>query len=234
VLSGCSAGGVGTLNNIDWLNSHFNEDLESPTVKVRGLPFSGMFVENVDDYDGTQTSNECADDCYKLWSLNGTYPMSGIDNCIQNSGDDYRDCMRTDLIVHHVETPVFMVEEMFDSAAIWGFRGDSSELSEGLEYALNYGTEARKAITDSGNEQNGFWMASCVGHCQQANNMARSMIDGQTLEETFVAWYEESSNSGKAPSLVEQCGRDGEMWPPCNQMVRDGLCGWPGAPETFV
>lgn len=73
--------------------------------------------------------------------------------------------MRTDQIVHHVDTPLFLVEEQFDIAAIFGFRADSNNITEGLKYAEKYGEEARYAITHTGHEHNGFWMSSCVGHC---------------------------------------------------------------------
>lgn len=69
VLSGCSAGGVGSMNNIDWLNKYLNKDEEDGEgVKVRGLPFSGMFAGGFNDFDGTLASEDCAEPAYNLWS----------------------------------------------------------------------------------------------------------------------------------------------------------------------
>jgi hypothetical protein len=54
ILSGGSAGAVGSMMNLDWLDGYLNTDQSNKSVRVTGLPFSGMFVGDITDYDGSQ------------------------------------------------------------------------------------------------------------------------------------------------------------------------------------
>ncbi len=43
MLTGGSAGGVGTFHNLDWLSNEFKEKGKNKNVKVKGAPLAGWF-----------------------------------------------------------------------------------------------------------------------------------------------------------------------------------------------
>lgn len=125
--------------NLDWLNNLYNQDTSKPAVKVTGLPFSGMFVGDITDYDGSQESEDCVQTAFDLWSHNSTYALQGFDNCVEQFPFHIEGCLREDLLFQAIDTPAFLVEEQYDTSGIYGFRHDQMDISMGLDYAKEYG-----------------------------------------------------------------------------------------------
>lgn len=80
VLSGCSSGGVGVHYNLDWFKDTVTSDKNGKDAIVLGLPYSSFFPE-VDQYESTYytLTEETAEYYYNFFSLNGTYPLTGVD-----------------------------------------------------------------------------------------------------------------------------------------------------------
>ncbi|CAB9517600.1 Pectin acetylesterase [Seminavis robusta] len=178
VVGGCSAGGLSTLLHCDrWADAI---QQYSPEAKVVCAPESGFFI----DY------NETASLTY------GNLMRDGIElhqpmlpsGCTQHESDTSQ-CVYAENIVQHIETPVFVMQSLYDD---WG-RG-AVKLSNGnVEAIEKFGALVKQTVLDvtknqsMGSDQNGVFLVSCEEHCGGFD----VEVNGFKKLEALKVWYEQ-------------------------------------------
>eukprot|EP01127_Copromyxa_protea_P000669 TRINITY_DN10572_c0_g1_i1.p1 TRINITY_DN10572_c0_g1~~TRINITY_DN10572_c0_g1_i1.p1 ORF type:complete len:364 (+),score=65.55 TRINITY_DN10572_c0_g1_i1:74-1093(+) len=190
VISGCSAGGLATYLHVDWWASHF-----SSSVKVRGLPDSGFFLDynsplaNVPQY-GTNLR-------WVFKEMNCTFGVN--QDCIKANVAAPEKCMFAEHTGPHIKIPIFPLQSMFDS---W----QSAHILGSNETApMNkYGQLLEKRIKASvlSNSKNGLFLDSCFHHCGEWDAIN---IGGQDSARAFDSWYKTGKNGAHLQNKVYPC-----------------------------
>ena len=120
LFTGDSAGGMGTIVNVDWFAS------QMPSAYVRGAPLAGWFFPGL---ASDQPSNPWAPPSYYAnWiqgiaggpgsnaSVYDLYDGYAMPNCMaaQPAGDEFR-CLSAHVFVPFIQTKIFVMENNFDT-----------------------------------------------------------------------------------------------------------------------
>eukprot|EP01083_Nonionella_stella_P001229 3594_1 len=127
LVSGCSAGGIGTFANGDWISRRLHQENAKMTVKA--APVAGwFFAGNCTDEQNAEWDWAPPND-YPHWSTNRTGGI-GHDNSSQLLWESYLDTECTSKVtpswhcgtVHvgykYMQTPIMVLENMYDSEQI--------------------------------------------------------------------------------------------------------------------
>lgn len=199
----------------------FLNDSGLESIKLTGLPYSGFFPGNgITDYNGGEDYITRWNEGTDLWTKNKSEASITYGKCFANEADPTR-CTTSDVLLQYIEEPFFLVEESYDTYAIWTAHQDSEKEILGLKYAKDYENKAKAAIETLPSNA-GYFMTSCVGHCWATGyTMEQISIDGTTLADAWSKWH--SSDANEEVRIIEQCEK---QWPPCNYYYSQGKCQW--------
>eukprot|EP00978_Attheya_sp_CCMP212_P032821 scaffold129780_cov53-Attheya_sp.AAC.2 len=177
VIGGCSAGGLSTILHCDKWADRIRD--HSSQVKVACAPESGFFM----DYNATSSPT------YGDLMVDGVLFHQPVlpSNCVANEIDPSV-CVFAENVVKYVETPLFIMQPIYDSwargsVALSG--GDSQEIN-------NFGATLTSTIIENvmtiavNSDAHGIYLDSCLRHC----NGWDVEIDGVKKIDAFKLWYE--------------------------------------------
>jgi hypothetical protein len=220
LLTGCSAGGIGTFANLDWLQTKLGSQ-----VTVKGAPVAGWFF-----------AGNCTDEQQDLWAPPNDYPHyeagtfggTGHDNSSSVLWDSYLDpvctanvkvpwhCQSAHVMYKYARASIFVLENQFDSEQIVDQMFlPSTKTAKTREYVEYFGENMRRSMNQLiGSKKDGLFSASCYDHCSGINigSGARTKIGGYDVTDLTGDWFWETN---KLPhTVIDDCKSNNGL--PCN------------------
>lgn len=242
LLTGNSAGGLGVFYNLDWLAERF------PNADVKGAPTAGWFLpaalphDLVDVYPpsdfphfyagthgNSQTIPGAPEAAIALFNSRGILPA----DCVAaQEADQWWACFSVHKQYPYIKTPVFVVENQFDTNQIFSSAGhvpksptNASEAAAVQRYVAMYGEAMRNSTAQVLNDvpvtkkrvPDGLFHPSCFQH--EVNITERITPPGaggtpQSWPLLLGDWFFEQNEYQQYHRLVERCS--GEL--PCNTL----------------
>ena len=170
LLTGCSAGGVGTYGNVDWLASVL------PHARVQGAPIAGLFFSvNASDSPEWAPPSD-----WPHWSKNEsagpgrTAELSQLwqgllhKECAaaQPAGAEFR-CGSAGVLYPYLRSPMFILENQFDSYQLFtSMQLPQKKTALEGEYVDYFGKAMRSTLGQVALKPgDGVFGASCLDHC---------------------------------------------------------------------
>jgi len=226
LFAGSSAGGIGTIHNIDWVRDFF----PSSTV-VKGAPLGGWFVPGdapdqpnaafppsqwPDWSMGKVTPWGVAGGEYDVWS---PYHNPG---CAQAFPPNGSSCISASAAYQYIKTPMYIMENNYDANQLASFGFPSTTHSEMAQNYMRYYGRAMRNSTAQVNLKpaDGLFLSSCFDHTAGlgVGSDFHTRINGKDPGALLGEWfYDRLPASDRI--VVDDCG---EL--PCNPTCTD----WPG------
>ena len=209
VLTGCSAGGMGTFYNCDFVAAKF------PNAKIRCRPEAGYFGLPIATYDsfttGTKENATQMHHLGNLWSFrinpwNLESPESKA--CQATMKDTTESCQITQKGVNvccalppylypYINTPMFVSQNTADAYQVFQQGGCPKVANEKtrdyLEYLRGILANSLEEVIVQGKKKNqdGIFAPACLKHCMYwtAGDNKAATIRGKSLQEVFGDWY---------------------------------------------
>jgi hypothetical protein len=248
LLSGGSAGGIGTFKNLDYLQDRL------PGATVKGAPNAGWFfpaalpsdLESVyapSDWAhfsvGTHGNKFSVNSSFNeflhrdLWQDTGLYPPACV---ADQKPDQYWACASVDKLYRYIKAPLYVAENQYDTNQIYAQEHAPRDPSSAAEtqmvarYIAMYGEAMRNSTAQLiGNatlakkpRPDGIFHPSCLQHGVSAS------LDGMSYLEIMTDWFFERNKLSQYYRIVEQCHNStGGL--PCNpspncQFAASGGC----------
>ena len=233
LLTGGSAGGLGTFANADWLNNEFkqkanNKDLVFKAAPVCGWFFSGNTTDQLNDpmmppndyphWVAHQTGGEGHDN-----SINVLWDSYLSPSCVNGLGANLSwHCGSVHNLYKYIETPFFVMQNKFDTNQLKAqFHLPSNTVNnETIGYVEYFGVDTDRSIVtqmiDITNDKNGLFYASCFDHgggLGIGTNAAITKISGYNSSELVGDWFWERN---KLPHYVYDTCNNNTYQLPCN------------------
>ena len=199
VLTGGSAGGIGTWINVDWLQS------ELTSAKVYGAPIAGFYAFAT-LYTGQghfqppwPFNREVWPAHTKLWS--SFVPTA----CAESLGEaDASWCMLSNFSAPTVKAPMFVIEAQTDEVQLmyhdgvpgWAGRGKDKETNA---FLLEWKQNQTKQLETTLKASDGWFNPACWLHT--AFDSKAPTIESQSFVEAFDDWFR-----GRTVRLADACG----------------------------
>jgi ribosome maturation protein SDO1 len=212
ILTGSSAGGLGTYNNIDYVASRLSG------VRVVGVPQGGWYFPYVATYSRWEQGLPPDFDGKPYYDLYHSYLN---ENCVSAHKTNPWNCTTVLIIYPYIKTPLYVAENMYDSDKILARLHCPHEVNDKtIEFAMYYGLEARRSMEMVGNstKHDGIYMPACFDHTGDLSKFTTSpKINGTTFAESLGDWY---FGRGKFPTqLVDTC-RTINCTPGCKKLEK--------------
>jgi len=240
LLTGDSAGGMGTFYNVDWLA----DTLTWATVK--GVPVAGWFFPGFTDNQPEATW--APPSTYQEWINNESgfmkaelayiallYNSYVHPNCLENEPLALH-CGTVTVLYKHIKSPLFVLQNMYDTNQLSaellmpGCSGDSCTDNQ-TGYVRYFGRSSRNSIQQiltNEDKKDGFFMPSCYDHTQGINIEGKTDINGFLPTELVGNWFFNRWQGRSPIRVIDDCPADLPCNPHCNTMVPE-----PGPqPET--
>ena len=200
VLTGCSAGGIGTFYNADWLASQF----DAAQTKVVGNPQAGWFGLDINDYDDWVHGKPNPDPHYfnsSSWLMNIDQmhvPGQGdaIDRCLAaDPSAGLQLCSSVPRMYPFTETPLFVSENTADSYQVFAQGGAPQTLANATTAYVDYlhgilaGSLHVTVIGGKKKAMDGLYSPACLAHCLQFSGDKAPLVAGKTHQQAVGDWY---------------------------------------------
>eukprot|EP01060_Flectonema_neradi_P006771 TRINITY_DN1462_c0_g1_i1.p1 TRINITY_DN1462_c0_g1~~TRINITY_DN1462_c0_g1_i1.p1 ORF type:complete len:382 (+),score=83.26 TRINITY_DN1462_c0_g1_i1:52-1197(+) len=216
LLSGESAGGIGVFNNANFVMDML------PHAEVMAMPVAGWyFPENTHSYP-EWLSGEDIPYNYAFCQIATRFFSSYLDKyCTADFSGDKRRCLDATVNYDYIKTPLFVMENMYDSQQINDELLCPGQCVPGYKEA--YGTWMRntmqKYVMASPKANNGLFMPSCYDHTADLCVGHDVMVNKTTFRQAAGDWF----FNRKTIRYIDDC--DGSL--PCNTMCSTGRCADP-------
>ena len=196
LLTGCSAGGIGTFENIDYLASAL------PGVRVSGNPQAGWFGLPISDYAHV-TADRPDPDPYHLressWLLHANaYRHPPYERCVATRGAAFNvTCLSPPYFYPYLQTAIFVSENTLDSYQFYvqGLAPRGDVTPKVIQYArflhAMLAGSLTKSILDGGGKQahDGLFSPACLAHCLRFSGAGAPTVRGVAHYEALGNWY---------------------------------------------
>lgn len=174
VVSGCSAGGLASIIHGDYVS-----DLMGTETKVRIMSDSGFFLDFTGK--GVDYSRLMKWVYFTMKSKGGLHPK-----CVEFYHQDAYKCIFAEYTLPFVQTPVFMLQSIYDEWQMDNVLGDRHP-----SLFNEFGKETMKRLKNSVFifEKNSGFVDSCLHHCGDFWNTI--YINSTTQSQAFNLWYNE-------------------------------------------
>ena len=227
LLTGCSAGGAGTLTNADTLT-----DMLPAAAAVKAAPMSGWFWPGLSE-DHSQADGWCSPSKFPDYNagrptncsmiegnyrgLIGLYDAYPHPACVAALGASSSwKCYTMHVSAQYIRTPLFIAENRFDSVQI---NGDGElppaqrDTAAGKAFLAYYGRAMNASLQQFSQREGGasdaLFVPSCFEHCTDMGLSDKLQVNGVRLAEALGSWFFER---GAVPRvLADDCGDA-----PCN------------------
>lgn len=225
ILSGDSAGGIGTWVNLDYLSDYLKSAGNSD-VRVVGAPIAGFYFFADHPYQGpdhtsswlTNFSASGIEHAYNVW-------QSYVDeSCYEahkaSSESNPSACLLSNNSFPYIENEAFVIEAQTDQVVLenhdWvppaPLLCDKPE-TEYVRYWHNTMTRALAPLMDESNTRNGVFNPACYIHTSFA--IDGPIIEGNSYKTAMGNWYfNRTDPSGY--NLADDCGSDLYCNPTCS------------------
>ena len=200
VLTGISAGGIGTITHANWIQSTLDDILGQGNARAVAVPDSGWYL-NAKPYRYLPDGFVCTE-----LAVPAAWFQAWHDpECSAANTDDPSVCYCGRWMFRHVRVPIFIAETQFDRQQIYTEDGvpehDGSEAVR--EYIEYFGDFMRNELYVVGNSTtSGLFSPSCLLHGVQYNFI---YAEGQNYQETLACWYFNRDNC--KPRVMDYCGQ---------------------------
>lgn len=186
IVGGISAGGIGTLNNVDYIAEAF------PHATVTGYLNGGWFipVEDYGQFDGTSDESVMGKTIATAQAL---YDPFVDETCRAIYGPMPVFCILGPIVQPFLRSRIFVAEMIFDAEQIFIEHGTPAVENSTVAAYIGFFGEAMSTSTlyalpvNSGVTQStGLYLASCLGHYVDWNLIE---VESQSLQTTFHNWY---------------------------------------------
>ena len=237
LLTGASAGGIGTLLNVDWLS------LKLPSANVKAVPVAGWFFPRSIEDEGSSVyippndyphfaAGSQGNDMLEMVNTTSTPLWQVVPDhlCSHFEEDNPETCGIIDVMYKYIRSPIFTVQTQFDGEQIF-FAFETPLVPMGVaeihrveDYIKMYGEAMRKSlqqIVDGDSifpkpHPDGLFASSCILH----GNPPDALIDGMDFITLAHDWFFQINRYESRHQLIEMCS-NGERSLPCN---RKHLC----------
>ena len=209
VVKGCSAGGLATIINVDRVAEVVRAAV--PGVAVVGLPDAGYFM----DHNNTVGSPTWTP-LYQ-WVSEAQNVTPSVDaGCVQHYlpvGQEWR-CFMAQYAAPFISTPTFFAQDLDDSWQLtnifqlpctpYAGKGDCNAAQLALVDQYYTDTLAALAPVFASSVHGGF-ITACVQHCHSNIDFCfgGEIVEGQSLRDTFGAWYAHTVQGVDVPTGVK-------------------------------
>eukprot|EP01083_Nonionella_stella_P033156 90760_1 len=229
LLTGHSAGGLGTLINIDWL--YDKRPAQNPPI-LKGAPVCGWFTAGNEDEADTQVS---PDDFPNF--IAGTHGGLGHDDTLYALWDSYVPpacfaafgrnlawkCLSVHNLYQYIQAPLFIMQNKYDTNQIeqqFLMPSPSNQYDEDtIDYVGYFGEQTDFSMSYNMNRMmdkgDGLFYPSCYDHGTHigiGNDMDLITINGQNSSEVVGDWFWDRS----AAKIVQDICNNNNNKLPCN------------------
>lgn len=259
LLTGGSAGSMGTYFNVDWLA----ERLSKYDIAVKGAPNAGWYTpgslpgdlpeifapSDFNRYTAGGKGNAWYD---TIMLLNGTVALDRFrmkellsPDCLAARGDaEWWACASVDVAYKYIKSPLFNVHSQYDSNQIFSTKGfvpkdpeTEEELAAVESYISMWGEATRvsmqqvldDATVTTKDYPDGLFSTSCLSHGTWGTT-----IDGMTWQTIVRDWFFDLGEMKDYYRLMETCDvEEGGIELPCNEAKNCGFQAQPPKPEPY-
>ena len=204
ILTGCSAGGIGTFGNCDFAAETF------PDAMVACRPEAGWFGLPIATYDEFTKSITPADP-HHFSTINWTAQIEtytpqteAYKTCVQKADFDAKDvcannaekcCQSVPYIYPYLKTPIFVSENSADSYQCFTQGRCPHSMTKDVEdyvlYLRNLLTMSmgKKVVNGGKKDQDGLFAPACLAHAMHWNDSPDATVEGKNLQQAFGDWY---------------------------------------------
>ncbi len=208
IVKGCSAGGLATILNTDYARARISAAV--PGVTVIGLPDAGYFLD-ANNTAGQPSYTPLYE--YVAQMQNATAAMSPACLASYPAAEQWK-CFMAQYAAPFVQTPLFFAQDLDDSwqmsnilqlgcSPSAGKPGNCNAAQMQALYTYRNTTlNALKPVFSS--SIHGGFFTDCVQHCHTNIQMCytNATSQGQTMQETFWAWYQKTVQGVPPPANV--------------------------------
>ena len=241
LLSGASAGGIGTFQNADWLGSRLRA--LSPQVSFKASPQAGAFfvnskVEMMAQYTfgyrfGFNAAFLFADYVFSFIRGIGKHASDPFldQSCMAAHPRREHQCWSADIHYRYIETPLYVAQNRFDSnqageifgASWWPFPlNRAKHKAKEAAYLRYFGQQTvngiGREVINQTTKRDGLFMPSCFQHtgnlCMAGGSLIQNVSYAQSLGDWFTATVD---TRGSLPhQLLDDCNTKQGTQAPCN------------------
>ncbi len=202
LLTGCSAGGIGTFANCDYVAGRFPQ-----ASKVRCRPEAGWFGLAIDTY-AQFTDKIVPPDPHHFISANWTDRIkpwieddAGFQECVANGNPDptcpsaERCCTLVPYYYPYIKTPTFVSENTADSYQVFAqglcphAETPQVEAYVGYLHDILAGSMTQQVVHGNKVAQDGIFAPACLAHCMTWTGNKAATVRGKSLGQAFGDWY---------------------------------------------
>mmetsp|Transcript_54628 Transcript_54628/g.152479 ORF Transcript_54628/g.152479 Transcript_54628/m.152479 type:complete len:449 (+) Transcript_54628:3-1349(+) len=227
VLSGTSAGGIGTFHSADWFGGRLaalSQARGHAPPKFVAMPIAGIFfpinfpvlfevfeLGVVTPYDGVASNF--------VDFLEGPFIHPGCVAAAKRKHLDLDWCFDVGFMMEHVETPLFVLSNRFDAMHINMFglcppsvcSGNATANSDGGEFVRFYGQKVNDTVAhlSSKRPSTGFFIPSEFQHDENFGTYfwdEEKAIKGVSLRAAFEVWHKQMLSAMPAATAFTQPG----------------------------
>lgn len=226
VLTGCSAGGIGTFGNCDYVAKQFPgaRVVCRPEAGYFGLPIKTYktYIAGLPDHDMHHISNANWTQQVISWVKTEPTPMAACvaDGSAWVQPDDDCDgdeelllcCHSPPYFMPYIETPLFVSEATADAYQVFtqgaAPEEDTPQVVAYVEYLRGILSGSLERVVARGKrlEQNGLFAPACLQHCMSWNGSSAGLVQGKDLQEAFGDWYNGRAKGAAAMLLDNNTG----------------------------
>lgn len=205
LLTGGSAGGIGTLFNADWLGTMLPSGASIKAAPLGGWFFPGNYADQVThgrpwsppssfaDFANHTASDHRLQDMFvqSLWKS-----YISLD-CMadQRKGEEYH-CSTAHVAYHYVRTPMYVMENTYDTnqiSAQGGLPKNQFHSDQGTKYIQYFGTGMRNS-TSVLKKGDGIFLSSCLDHTSGLHVGGSTTIQGKSSGQILGDWFFDRAN----------------------------------------
>ena len=208
ILSGTSAGGMGTYMHADRLRA-----MLPPAVKFAAVPDAGMFID-LPDFFGRRSFRASIAEAVSLWTGNSSRWFTN-DRCLAaHTGEEFL-CYLSQYSAPFIESPLFATNSMYDAAGLNIQKCpcahnitlcNASTLAAVQAYRDEYLQVVRKAVlTSPANPANGAFLTACNQHEEicRSEDFEGIHISGTSMAMAITGWWRGLGSPGKQHEYVD-------------------------------
>jgi len=196
LLSGTSAGGIGTFVNADTVGQRV------PSAHYKALPQGGWFFPNVTNYTYWQQGVYVDPVTYNTTYLWGQYIAP---NCAA-AETNLLACCSIDTSYKYIKTSLYVVENMYDTNQIFTQLGCPQHAKDTPDYETYFGTAMKLStnqVPASPKKTDGLFLMSCLDHTENTYISSPTKVGGYVQQTSILDWYFDGSSVPHV--LVDSC-----------------------------
>lgn len=214
LLTGSSAGGIGTFNNANWLQSVM------PNAVVRAAPISGLFFPRP-----TMLYEEWV---VGVWQPLGPSASLYLTNfyqsyldpaCVAANPSQPSVCWDPGFLYPHISVDVLIANNLFDASQLQYLGWINSNSTNSNGFLALYGSFVNATILDVVNSKkpnDGVWFPSCLMHVENICCYSNTTLNGYLFHDLLRDWFFKENKMSHIQ--VDGCYTNNGL--PCNKWCK--------------